>query len=94
MKNTLYNKNKLVKDDYWIKLIMYKWNISKKEAIAVLDKKLSEGYIVTDLDLQKMKKKYLHPVLNKEVDKEIYFNFVLSKDFPEGPPSEKMKQDF
>ena len=51
MKNTLYNKNKLVKDDYWIKLIMYKWNISKKEAIAVLDKKLSEGYIVTDLDL-------------------------------------------
>ena len=22
-----------------------------------------------------MEKKYLHPVLNKEVDKEIYFNF-------------------
>ena len=41
-----------------------------------------------------MEKKYLHPVLNKEVDKEIYFNFVLSKDFPEGPPSEKMKLEF
>jgi hypothetical protein len=40
---------------------------------------------------KQMVKKYLHPLLNIGVDKEIYFNFVLSKDFPEGPPSEKMK---
>ena len=38
-----------------------------------------------------MEKKYLHPVLNKAVDKEIYFKFILSKDFPKSPYSEKMK---
>jgi len=38
-----------------------------------------------------MEKKYLHPLTRKFVSKEIYFKFILSKDFPEGPPSEKMK---
>jgi hypothetical protein len=38
-----------------------------------------------------MQKKYRHPLTKEFVSKEIYFNFVLSKDFPEGPPSEKMK---
>jgi len=38
-----------------------------------------------------MEKKYIHPVLNKEVDKEIYFNFVKSKGFPKKPFSEKIK---
>jgi hypothetical protein len=38
-----------------------------------------------------MKKKYLHPLTKEFVSEEIYFNFVLSKDFPKSPYSEKMK---
>ena len=36
-------------------------------------------------------KKYLHPLTREFVSKEIYFKFILSKDFPKSPYSEKMK---
>ena len=41
-----------------------------------------------------MKKLYLHPLTKEFVSKEIYFKFILSKDFPKSPYSEKMKQIF
>ena len=50
-----------------------------------------QNQTISNYKQNNMEKKYLHPSTREFVSKEIYFKFILSKDFPKSPYSEKMK---